>query len=517
MSVSCSTVSPVTVRCAPAGHRHGERQHTVEHVEHLEAAADAVTPEIELRILFRQWPLDGHTARVGEREHSPLVESGVTRRSLPRFILHLLLQYFAEIGTAEFEIADDPVVAERLGFKIAAHGVEAAGAELLARHQRAVRELSLNLAVDLETLGQFLGMRNIEIEVREARRGGEALVVELFSQAAERTKVVGQPGVELGREILGLERRAVGRDNRIVGHGRTERAGAKRDRLVEMLVVDADRQSVEEVFPGRQCHHRPAADDLARADDAGAADGGDITARLHAIDHQAEPVDLRKTRQVGGRIHFGIARPLRGDLIGEAEGMPELPQIVVMHSGTDAGRRGVWRLPVVHLDAGVDRRLVLDVEVDVHRAGRGAGAQCRGHPPIGPLIERDDVLGDLAETRHRAFLERRRTLLDFFQVEIARALHPQPTDLQLGDLQNDNFKSHILLRYGDADRLITFVVIGLLQRGACLLDILGALVRTQERIDGLFDIDLRKLVGALDGKIVDVETRNGGGGLLRRG
>ncbi|MGY4361457.1 hypothetical protein ACVW0J_007950 [Bradyrhizobium sp. i1.7.7] len=49
-------------------------------------------------------------------------------------------------------------------------------------------------------------------------------------------------------------------------------------------------------------------------------------------------------------------------------------------------------------------------------------------------------------------------------------------------------------------------MIGLLHRGAGLLDILRALVRTEEGIDRSLDLDLRQIVRALDTILVDIET-----------
>ena len=164
----------------------------------------------------------------------------------------------------------------------------------------------------------------------------------------------------------------------------------------------------------------------------------------------------------------------------------------------------------------MDRRLVLDIEIDVDGAGRHAGTQCRRHAAIGPLVERDDVLGDIGEIGNGAFLQRRRAVLDPVEVEVTRVLDPQPSDLQFRHLEGDHAAGDILLRDRDADGLVALVVIRLLQRGARLLDILRGLARTEERIDGLLDLDLGQLVGALHREVVDVEALQRRRRLLRR-
>jgi hypothetical protein len=187
--------------------------------------------------------------------------------------------------------------------------------------------------------------------------------------------------------------------------------------------------------------------------------------------------------------------------------MTELPQILVAHRDRGAQRRGARALLVVELDAAVERKRVLDVEVDVDRAGRNTGPQRRRDATVRPPVQRDDVLRDVLEIRQRSFLQRRRAPLDVVEIEIARALDPETADLVLGDLEHDEAALRILLRHCDADGLQALVVIGLLHRRARLLDVLRALTRAEERIDRGLDLDLRQIVRAFDTILVDVETR----------
>ena len=115
----------------------------------------------------------------------------------------------------------------------------------------------------------------------------------------------------------------------------------------------------------------------------------------------------------------------------------------------------------------------------------------------------------LLEVRQRSFLQRRRVALDGGEIEIARILDAQPPDPVLGDLEHDEAALRILLRDRDRNRLKALVVIRLLHRRARLLDVVGRAAGAEERIDGRFDLDLRQAVGALDAKLVDIESCSG--------
>src|SRR6201999_252605 len=102
--------------------------------------------------------------------------------------------------------------------------------------------------------------------------------------------------------------------------------------------------------------------------------------RLQTVSQHAETVV--DARQIRCREDFRILGPLGSDLIGECEGMSELPEIVVMHRGVEALARRVRRLAVVHLYTGVNRRLILDVKVDVYRSRSYARTQRRRDTPV---------------------------------------------------------------------------------------------------------------------------------------
>ncbi len=189
-----------------------------------------------------------------------------------------------------------------------------------------------------------------------------------------------------------------------------------------MLVVDAERQRVEEILPRRQGHHSPAADDLAGADDIHAADGRNIALGIDAVYEKAGPVG--DAREIRPRDHLRVLRSIGRDLIGETHRVTELPQVVVFHRGIEPRRCRVGRPPVVVFEVTMQRELVLHIEIDIDSAWRDARPQCRSHPAIRPLVERDNVVGDFIEVRHLAFLQRRRSALDLFQIKEARIGYP---------------------------------------------------------------------------------------------
>jgi hypothetical protein len=154
----------------------------------------------------------------------------------------------------------------------------------------------------------------------------------------------------------------------------------------------------------------------------------------------------------------------------------------------------------------MERQLVLDVEIDIDRAGCGARAQRRRHLAIRQLIERDDVLGDFVEVRQLAFGDGGRLVLDLVEIEIARSLDPQASDFRLGDLEDHDAVLRILLRDRDRDGLIALGLVGLLQGSPGFFDILGGPLGAKKRINCLLHFDLRHVIGAFDPIFVDVEA-----------
>ncbi len=186
-------------------------------------------------------------------------------------------------------------------------------------------------------------MLHIDVEMSEARRRVGALVVEIDPVTAGRLDIVGYRPRELGVELpllvlLVREVGVVARHDRHVPDRRFEPVAAKPRGLGEVLVVDAGRQRVEQPLPARQRDHRALAHDLARTDHVQAADRGDVAVRLHRVGEKAQPVDVRDAREIGEGDDLRILRALRRDLVADAERMPELPQVVVVHGRVQARR-----------------------------------------------------------------------------------------------------------------------------------------------------------------------------------
>lgn len=313
-------------------------------------------------------------------------------------------RYCARLGVRSSSVPGDAVIADHLGFEITAHRVLSAEAELLAGHQRLIRRLSLQFRVELEPAGEILSVRDIGVQRDEARGRVETLGVELVAAGADAAQACRDRCVELREPPLALPGCAVGADERHIGHWRVEGIGAELERLLEILVVDPEGQRVEQFAPGRQRQHRTPTDHLAGTDNVRAADGRDRAVRGQAIDEDTEPVDFGP-RQVRTRHDHGVLRVHRRDLVRPGHGMTELPEIVVAHRDAGTQRRGARALLVVQLDAAVERKRVLDVEIDVDGAGCDASSQRRRDAPVRPAVQRDDVLRDVLKIRQRSFLQ----------------------------------------------------------------------------------------------------------------
>ena len=234
-------------------------------------------------------------------------------------------------------------------------------------------------------------MRHVGIQVNEAAGRLEALGVELLPTASDAAQARGDRGVELRQPAVALPGRAVAGDERRIGDRGIERVAAERERLREVLVIDPDRQRVEQLALGGQGQHRARADHLAGADHIGAADGCHRAVGFQAVDENVQPVDVGP-RHVGAGDDHGVLPAERRILIGHGHRVAELPEVVVAQRIALAQRRRAGALPVVEFGAAVQRQRVLDVEVDVDGSRRDARPQRRRDAPVRPSVERDDIL-----------------------------------------------------------------------------------------------------------------------------
>ena len=185
--------------------------------------------------------------------------------------------------------------------------------------------------------------------------------------------------------------------------------------------------------------------------------------------------------------------------------MAELEEVSVTHRAVEPQRRGVGAVAVVELERAVERKLVLDVQVDVHGAGLHALAQDRCDAAVGKAVEGDDFLFDLLHVRNAALGKRRGVALDLAGQEPARAVHPQAADFALDDFQPDDPAARVLLGDDHGDGLIALVVIGFFQGDARLLDVVGRARRAEIRIDGFLDFELFQALRPVDAVFADVE------------
>ena len=138
-----------------------------------------------------------------------------------------------------------------------------------------------------------------------------------------------------------------------------------------------------------------------------------------ALEGESEPIDIRDAGRVKAREDLDFVGILRGCLGAAADGVAELPEVVVIERGVQAERRRIRAVAVVEFQAAVERERVLDVEIDIHRPGEDARLDDRGNAPIRKLIEADEILLGLGKVDELALGKRGNLVLDFVDIEIA--------------------------------------------------------------------------------------------------
>src|SRR4030095_2486564 len=97
----------------------------------------------------------------------------------------------------------------------------------------------------------------------------------------------------------------------------------------------------------------------------------------------------------------GVLQALRRYLKTESHRMSRLPQIAVAHRAVETKLGCVRAIPVVQLGAPMQRKAILDRELDVHCPGFNSRAQTRADPPVRQLIQGNDLPLNVVEVRDR--------------------------------------------------------------------------------------------------------------------
>jgi len=137
----------------------------------------------------------------------------------------------------------------------------------------------------------------------------------------------------------------------------------------------------------------------------------------------------------------------------------------------------LWSL----LSAGAPRRLLLDLQVHIHRARHLALAHQWHHLATSAFIQCRQLLLRLVEIRYLALGQRRHAFADASGRFVAGADHAQLADRRLLHLQQHHAATDLLLGKLDVDRLIARLLIERMDRIARLLDIGQGLARAEER------------------------------------
>src|SRR5262249_22557516 len=160
------------------------------------------------------------------------------------------------------------VIAETLGFEIAAYGGGATGRELLAREQRVLAEYALDLGEGERAERQRLGPADISFQIEIVRLRLEALHIELVVAAAQPGDGEVQRRIALGDGLAVLQGGRIGERHRIIKHGGVRRHVAGDDVLRQILAIKAGGQRMAEPLAPSE------GEDGAQTDDAAAADYG---------------------------------------------------------------------------------------------------------------------------------------------------------------------------------------------------------------------------------------------------
>ncbi|MCY1511664.1 hypothetical protein D9M68_461000 [compost metagenome] len=167
--------------------------------------------------------------------------------------------------------------------------------------------------------------------------------------------------------------------------------------------------------------------------------------------------------------------------------MAHLPEVVVAQRGAGAQLARVGAVVIVEADAAAPRALVLDLQVDVHRARHGAGAHQRHHLALGAAVERGELGLGLVEVGHAALLQRRHLVAHVERRVVLGAHHAHAAHAGLVDLQEHHALRDLLFGQVDVHRLVARRLVGREQRVARALHVLERALGAEEGRDRLLD------------------------------
>ena len=299
---------------------------------------------------------------------------------------------------------------------------------------------------------------------------------------------------------------------RRVADGRVDGVGAEQvQRLVELLVIHAQRQGVPETGVAAQRQRPAGAENVAIADHADAAQRRHIALGVHRVQRQHAPV-AAEGQLVGGNEHGGIGRALRGGDPGQAGAVLALPQVVVTQADGAAQALGIGRVAVVQRHGAVQRRAVLDLQLHLHLVLASALAQHLEELAVRIAAQAVELLLHGREMRHRALGQRRHGSLETLRREMTGAADAQAADRPFHHLDLHHAAAHFLLRQVHRHGAVAGLGVGLFERAAHRVHVIETAVRAQERIHHLFDGGLWQQRIAVHPVLPDVEARRRLGG-----
>ena len=104
----------------------------------------------------------------------------------------------------------------------------------------------------------------------------------------------------------------------------------------------------------------------------------------------------------------------------------------------------------------------MNIQVNIDRSGLHSWAENGSDSAIGPLIEGENIAGDLIEIGDFAFGDGRCLAFDLIEGKVAGTFDAEASDFDFGDLEEEDAVASSLCGDGNGDGLEAFFVISAL-------------------------------------------------------
>ena len=224
----------------------------------------------------------------------------------------------------------------------------------------------------------------------------------------------------------------------MVMDGGIERGGADLKALLKPFVVQSKTGGVLETGSGREVQYGASPKNLPAAVDGGAAQGGDVGLLAGSLQEEGERRELWDSGEVVSRENLDLIDVLGGDLEARAQSVAALPEVAVVECTIEPQVAGAGAVPVIELDAPMEREAVLDLEIYIHHAGFFALPDGRGYPPVWPSVEGEQIGAHRVELGKGARGKGLGLFLDLAGQKVSAPDDTEPSHGVLRDLEVDD-------------------------------------------------------------------------------